>query len=214
MGTPQDRWRDRHQSGRTSIIPRIRSRPQAGIQVTRSISAKAFFLRSLALHGDKPLLGGPKDNRIFTAPAMGIAVFDGFFPFQGKSLRAVVSLTVSLASKTNSPAKNPTSGVEIFPHRPPENRYPDDSAVRFHNPPGRGPGRYERSRCRPPGLHKGPGSSPIPDHKGGDGIFCPSRNLGSRPVRITGFFQESLWLTFSRSPLARINTSSPSWTAT
>jgi hypothetical protein len=40
MGTPQARWRDTHQSGRFSIMPVIRSRPQAGIQVTREISSR------------------------------------------------------------------------------------------------------------------------------------------------------------------------------
>ena len=54
MGTPQTRWRDRHQSGRFSIIPRMRSRPQAGIQVVRSISASA---RARRLGGS---LGSPR----------------------------------------------------------------------------------------------------------------------------------------------------------
>ena len=47
MGTPHTRWRDRHQSGRTSIMPRMRSRPQAGIQVVRSISASVRARRLL-----------------------------------------------------------------------------------------------------------------------------------------------------------------------
>ena len=56
MGTPHTRWRDRHQSGRTSIMPRMRSRPQAGIQVVRSISASAA--RAQAAAGRRPRPGG------------------------------------------------------------------------------------------------------------------------------------------------------------
>jgi len=53
MGTPHTRWRDRHQSGRTSIMPRIRSRPQAGIHCVRSISSRACW-RRLALSPKSP----------------------------------------------------------------------------------------------------------------------------------------------------------------
>src|SRR5581483_10323391 len=41
IGTPQARWRDRHQSGRVSIMFLIRSRDHLGIHCTFSISASA-----------------------------------------------------------------------------------------------------------------------------------------------------------------------------
>src|SRR5574339_18018 len=47
MGTPQTRCRERHQSGRLAIIPLIRSFPQGGIHLTRLISAKACWRKSL-----------------------------------------------------------------------------------------------------------------------------------------------------------------------
>ena len=41
IGTPQERWREMHQSGRWAIIPAMRSRPHEGIQRTRSICSRA-----------------------------------------------------------------------------------------------------------------------------------------------------------------------------
>jgi len=41
IGTPQERWREMHQSGRWAIMPAMRSRPHAGIQRTRSICSSA-----------------------------------------------------------------------------------------------------------------------------------------------------------------------------
>ena len=46
IGTPQARWREMHQSGRFSIMPWMRSLPQAGIQFTLSMLSSAFFRRS------------------------------------------------------------------------------------------------------------------------------------------------------------------------
>ena len=42
IGTPQARWRETHQSGRVSIIERMRLRPRAGTQRVASIAASAF----------------------------------------------------------------------------------------------------------------------------------------------------------------------------
>ena len=48
MGTPQERWRDRHQSGLVSTMPRNRDWPQEGIHcVSFDDSSMPFFLRSL-----------------------------------------------------------------------------------------------------------------------------------------------------------------------
>ena len=41
MGTPQMRWREMHQSGRVAIMLEMRSSPQAGSQMTCSISSSA-----------------------------------------------------------------------------------------------------------------------------------------------------------------------------
>src|SRR6185436_2914116 len=45
IGTPHTLCRDTHQSGRPANMLRIRSRPQAGIQFTDSISMSAAFLK-------------------------------------------------------------------------------------------------------------------------------------------------------------------------
>ncbi len=42
IGTPQARWRETHQSGRLSTMPRIRLRPCAGTQRVASIAASAL----------------------------------------------------------------------------------------------------------------------------------------------------------------------------
>ena len=41
IGTPQTRWRESTQSGRVSIIERIRARPLGGTQRTRSMASSA-----------------------------------------------------------------------------------------------------------------------------------------------------------------------------
>ena len=43
MGTPQMRWRLMHQSGRVAIMLVMRSLPQAGSQITLSISSMASW---------------------------------------------------------------------------------------------------------------------------------------------------------------------------
>ncbi len=45
MGTPQARWREMHQSGRSPTMLLIRSSPQAGIQRTSLIASSAASLR-------------------------------------------------------------------------------------------------------------------------------------------------------------------------
>ena len=46
MGTPQERWREMHQSGLFSTMPYIRSSPQGGTQATFRISSSERFLKS------------------------------------------------------------------------------------------------------------------------------------------------------------------------
>ena len=46
IGTPHARWREMHQSGRFSIMPRMRSLPQAGTQFTVWMFSTVFFRRS------------------------------------------------------------------------------------------------------------------------------------------------------------------------
>ena len=95
IGTPQVRCREIHQSGRDCTAPLIRLTPQSGIHFTRSISASAFAELSqpeltsfLWIHPmraarspnehvvnfDEPLIHRAKDDGIFTAPAMRVAV--------------------------------------------------------------------------------------------------------------------------------------------
>ena len=54
MGTPQVRWRDRHQSGRFSIIPVMRDSPHSGVHFTclmsRSVPARRPWLSMLINH--------------------------------------------------------------------------------------------------------------------------------------------------------------------
>ena len=81
MGTPHTRWREMHQSGRVAIMLEMRSSPQAGSHLTFLISSSARLSaacrrRSLAFHGDEPLLGGAEDHRIVAAPAVRIGVLD------------------------------------------------------------------------------------------------------------------------------------------
>src|SRR5512137_618926 len=45
MGTPQERWREMHQSGRPATMPSIRSLPHSGIQQTRAMAWRAFSRR-------------------------------------------------------------------------------------------------------------------------------------------------------------------------
>jgi len=45
MGTPQERWRERHQSGRVSTMPRNRISPQEGIHVVSSVAFRAVARR-------------------------------------------------------------------------------------------------------------------------------------------------------------------------
>jgi hypothetical protein len=46
IGTPQARWREMHQSGRCSIIARMRFSPLGGNQRVSSIACSAFARRS------------------------------------------------------------------------------------------------------------------------------------------------------------------------
>ena len=48
MGTPHTRWRERHQSGRASIMPRMRFLPHEGIHCVVSISRSASWRSDFA----------------------------------------------------------------------------------------------------------------------------------------------------------------------
>jgi hypothetical protein len=48
IGTPQARWRETHQSGRPSTMPRMRLRPEAGTQRVASIAASDLARSRLA----------------------------------------------------------------------------------------------------------------------------------------------------------------------
>ena len=83
MGTPQMRWRLMHQSGRVAIMLVIRSLPQAGSQMTLSISSMVSWRNEVSvpsarlhgvLHVDEPLFGGPEDHRVMAAPAVWVGV--------------------------------------------------------------------------------------------------------------------------------------------
>ena len=76
IGTPQVRWRDRHQSGRFSIMPADAllapgGRPLHLLDVAQRVRAQA-----LLVHADEPLRRGAEDHRRLVAPAMRIAVLD------------------------------------------------------------------------------------------------------------------------------------------
>ena len=49
MGTPQMRWRLMHQSGRVAIMLVIRSLPQAGSQMTLSISSMVSWRNDVSV---------------------------------------------------------------------------------------------------------------------------------------------------------------------
>ena len=78
MGTPQTRCRDRHQSGRASIMPRMRFSPHAGIHWVLPISASASARSDVGSVGvaqaREPLLGGAEDDRRLAAPAVRVLV--------------------------------------------------------------------------------------------------------------------------------------------
>ena len=116
MGTPQTRWRDRHQSGRTSIMPRMRSRPQAGIQVVRSISDRAPA-RRLPLSLASP---SRANHWVVARNRTGLLQrqhsgywwrIDSPGRLSRKPLSASSATTLGLASNTVCPAQWGTSGV-------------------------------------------------------------------------------------------------------
>ena len=76
MGRPQRRWREMHQSLRSRTMALIRSMPQPGTQRTSSQAATASSLKGV--HGAEPLGGGPEDDGVLAAPAVGILVDDVF----------------------------------------------------------------------------------------------------------------------------------------
>ena len=76
MGTPQVRWRDRHQSGRFSIMLKMRCSPQRGRPLHLLDVAQRVRAQALLVHADEPLRRGAEDHRRLVAPAMRIAVLD------------------------------------------------------------------------------------------------------------------------------------------
>ena len=82
----------------------MRSLPQRGIQVDPVDRLQGLFPQVVVLHGDEPLLGGPEDDRLLAAPAVGIGVADLLRLEQGPCLAqqlddAGVGLTDPLAGK-------------------------------------------------------------------------------------------------------------------
>ena len=84
IGTPQARWREMTQSGRPSIMPRMRFSPEAGTHSVSPIAFSASWRRRLvaalgdALDGlvqrDEPLRRVAEDDRLLGAPGVRILV--------------------------------------------------------------------------------------------------------------------------------------------
>ena len=171
---------------------------------------QGLFSQVIGFHGDKPLLGGPKDHRFFTAPAMGIAVVQWFLhPFRDLTSRSR-SLTGSLASKTNWPAKNSTSGVKLasIVHRGIDVQMIAQPAfIILLTVAGGGmndPGAVLQ------GHIGGQDHDRLPVIKGMPGISCLPRTWGPGRSGSGDAARKAFGRIFSKSPLARIKTSSPS----
>ena len=76
IGTPQDRWRLMHQSGRSETMASIRDWPQAGSQLHLVDRLQGPPAQVVVVDGDEPLLGRPEDHRLLAPPAVGIAVHE------------------------------------------------------------------------------------------------------------------------------------------
>ena len=74
IGTPHARWREMVQSGRVSVMLRMRSRAHGGTQVTASISDDDLFAQLSMIDVDEPLLGSEKNQWRVGPPAMRIAM--------------------------------------------------------------------------------------------------------------------------------------------
>ena len=74
IGTPQDRWRLMHQSGRSETIASIRDLPQPGSQRHLVDRLERPPAQVVAVDADEPLLGRPEDHRLLAPPAVRIAV--------------------------------------------------------------------------------------------------------------------------------------------
>ena len=71
IGTPHDRWRLMHQSGRSETIASIRDWPQRGEPAApSSIALSVRPAQVVVIDADEPLLGRPEDHRLLAPPAV------------------------------------------------------------------------------------------------------------------------------------------------
>ena len=63
IGTPQVRWREMHQSGRPSTMPKMRASPQSGNPADLADRGERIAAQSGLLHRDEPLRRGAERHR-------------------------------------------------------------------------------------------------------------------------------------------------------
>ena len=76
IGTPHDRWREMHQSGRLASISVRRSSPHAGSHETCLTASSALSAQPGAVHRHEPLRRGQEDHRVVAAPAVRVRVLE------------------------------------------------------------------------------------------------------------------------------------------
>ena len=103
IGTPQDRWRLMHQSGRSETIASIRDWPQPGSQRTSSIALRVRPAQVVVVDADEPLLGRPEDHRLLAPPAVRVAVHERAARGTGAPTRGACATIAGLAAKTCLP---------------------------------------------------------------------------------------------------------------
>ena len=137
--------------GRFSIMLWMRSRPQCGIQRTRSISSRRGLAEPGVLEREEPLVGGAEDHRVVAAPAVRVAVLERGLRVGEQVARGVRGRPRSPGSprRSSCPAYLPASAVK----RPGAvHRVQDLEPVAqadLRSPPGRARARCARGRCRP-----------------------------------------------------------------
>ena len=112
IGTPQTRWRDRHQSGRTSIMPRMRFAapgrdPGGALDLGQRAWRAGCSGRSASPRRANHCVGGAEDDRLLAAPAVRVLVAHRLARLveQEAASRPARSTTFGFASNTVMPAQ-------------------------------------------------------------------------------------------------------------
>ena len=106
IGTPQDRCRLMHQSGRSDTMASIRVWPQSGSQSDLVDRLERPAAQVVVIDGDEPLLGRPEDHRLLAPPAMRITVRRAAARGTGAPTPSSRATITGLAAKTCWPVSH------------------------------------------------------------------------------------------------------------